>query len=175
MAVRQITMRARRPPCSASTLWAKSYRQPPHAAKDAEIRADRLRGEPRAGGPQGARAAGQALRQRHAVEGRRRGGARRRRPDAPHLAPGHEGRPADLRHAPRHHRLPDERVSREGPARAAAGGADHRHPSAGDARPRHQGQAARALRHQRGLAVSPDLSGGAAVDLRSTARSGCRS
>ena len=55
--------------------------------------------------------------------------------------------------------------SREGPARAAAGGADHRHPSAGDARARHQGQAARALRHQRGLAVPPDLPGGAAGDL----------
>ena len=38
-----------------------------------------------------------------------------------------------------------------------------------------QGQAARALRHQRGVAVPPDLSGGAAARSRSTARSGCRS
>ena len=48
------------------------------------------------------------------------------------------------------------------PAAAAAGGADHRHSPAGHARPRHQGQAARALRHQRGFAVPPDLPGVAA-------------
>ena len=38
-----------------------------------------------------------------------------------------------------------------------------------------KGTHARASRHQRGLAVPPDLSGGAAGDLRSTARSGCPS
>jgi NAD+ kinase len=39
--------------------------------------------------------------------------------------------------------------------------ADHADPSAADARTRRQGKRARASRHQRGLAVPPDLSGGA--------------
>ena len=50
----------------------------------------------------------------------------------------HARRQADLRHASRHRRLPDERVQPRRPARAARRGADHRDPSAADARERHQ-------------------------------------
>ena len=46
------------------------------------------------------------------AQGRRDRGARRRRVDAADPAQVHEFRQADLRHAPRHRRLPDERICR---------------------------------------------------------------
>ena len=76
----------------------------------------------------------------------------------------HDVRQADLRHASRHRRLPDERVS----ARTiCASGLRRRsmtviHPLL-DARARRRRPHARVPRLQRGVAVPPDLSGGAAA------------
>ena len=146
-----------------------------HASKDAQIRADRLRGEPRAGGPQGARPAGHAATatsrpsKADVVVALGGDGLMLRT-----LHKAHEVRQADLRHAPRHRRLPDERVPREGPARAAGRRADHRHPSAGHARARHQGQAARALTPSTRSRCSARPIRWRGWRSSSTARSGCR-
>ena len=81
--------------------------------------------------------------------GRCRRGARRRRLPAADAARDDGHRQADLRHEPRHHRLPDERVPRGRPARAHRGGAARDDPAAGDA----GGDSARA-RRSRALAIN---------------------
>ena len=103
-----------------------------------------------------------------------RGGARRRWIDAADAAPAHALGQADLRHASRHRRLPDERIHRARSAHAAGGGAGIPDQPAADARHRRSRRGAPASRDQRGRTVSPDQSGGASAhpDRRARAHGG---
>ena len=74
-----------------------------------------------------------------ARRGRRRGGARRRRADASGAAPLHACRHADLRHEPRHRRLPHERVPRGRADRAPGERPAQHHPPAADGGGGHRG------------------------------------
>ena len=100
------------------------------------LQAHRLRRQRHPGGAAGAAPARRPLRRRVAGHRRRHRRARRRRPHAGDPATVHEFRQADLRHAPRHRRLPDERVFRATPRGAARRRPRHRDPSAADARAR---------------------------------------
>ncbi|SOR32362.1 protein of unknown function [Methylorubrum extorquens] len=122
----------------------------------ASLFTDRLRGEPHSRCAGGGGPADAPLRPCLARGGGCGGRARRRRPDASGAAPLHGHAQADLRHEPRHGRLPDERVPGRRPARTAGGDQAFDDPPDDDDRHRHRGEQPHGAGDQRGLHAAPD-------------------